>query len=117
MTRPPIEELKKRLDEISPDCGDNSCRFAVKRGGMRTNGGCRCTTDRSLRSSPKIEQYAVIARTNIPALLDYVEMLEAIVKHARTCLPPEAYFDKLSETRVGRLAQLIEALGGPNGKK
>lgn len=25
------------------DCGDNSCRFAKKRGtGMRTNGGCRC---------------------------------------------------------------------------
>lgn len=26
------------------DCGDNSCRFATnrKRGGMRTNGGCRC---------------------------------------------------------------------------
>lgn len=25
-----------------PDCGDNSCRYAVKRTGMRTNGGCRC---------------------------------------------------------------------------
>ncbi len=24
------------------DCGDNSCRFARKKGGMRTNGGCRC---------------------------------------------------------------------------
>ena len=24
------------------DCGDNSCQFAVKKGGMRTNGGCRC---------------------------------------------------------------------------
>lgn len=24
------------------DCGDNSCMFAEKRGGMRTNGGCRC---------------------------------------------------------------------------
>lgn len=25
------------------DCGDNSCRFASRKGGMRTNGGCRCT--------------------------------------------------------------------------
>ena len=27
-----------------PDCGDNSCLFVPKehRGGMRTNGGCRC---------------------------------------------------------------------------
>lgn len=25
-----------------PDCGDNSCRYATNRGGMRTNGGCSC---------------------------------------------------------------------------
>lgn len=24
------------------DCGDNSCMFAINKGGMRTNGGCRC---------------------------------------------------------------------------
>lgn len=24
------------------DCGDNSCYFATQKGGMRTNGGCRC---------------------------------------------------------------------------
>lgn len=24
------------------DCGDNSCFFAPQKGGMRTNGGCRC---------------------------------------------------------------------------
>ena len=24
------------------DCGDNSCKYATKKGGMRTNGGCRC---------------------------------------------------------------------------
>ena len=24
------------------DCGDNSCAFATNKGGMRTNGGCRC---------------------------------------------------------------------------
>ena len=25
------------------DCGDNSCKYASQRGGMRTNGGCRCS--------------------------------------------------------------------------
>ena len=25
-----------------PDCGDSSCYFATSKGGMRTNGGCRC---------------------------------------------------------------------------
>jgi hypothetical protein len=27
---------------IEIDCGDNSCQFATQKGGMRTNGGCRC---------------------------------------------------------------------------
>lgn len=27
------------------DCGDNSCLFAEAKGGMRTNGGCRCLRD------------------------------------------------------------------------
>ena len=26
----------------APDCGDSLCHFAMQRGGMRTNGGCRC---------------------------------------------------------------------------
>jgi len=25
-----------------PDCGDNSCRYAPSKGGMRTNAGCIC---------------------------------------------------------------------------
>jgi len=31
-------------DELAADidCGDNSCRFAKNKTGMRTNGGCRC---------------------------------------------------------------------------
>lgn len=33
-------ELAKLTDGL--DCGDNSCRFARDKGGMRTNGGCRC---------------------------------------------------------------------------
>lgn len=40
--------LKSRGDESigdAPDCGDNSCEFAKKKGGMRTNGGCRCLKD------------------------------------------------------------------------
>ena len=38
------------------DCGDNSCYFAETKGGMRTNGGCRCLNalepakERELRS-------------------------------------------------------------------
>ena len=35
-----LDELIKALSEL--DCGDTSCLFASKKGGMRTNGGCRC---------------------------------------------------------------------------
>jgi hypothetical protein len=28
--------------QVILDCGDNSCRFATNKGGMRTNGRCRC---------------------------------------------------------------------------
>lgn len=49
-----IETLK-----FESDCGDNSCRFAKKRGqmGMRTNGGCRCI-DKNPRAFVK---FAVMA--------------------------------------------------------
>lgn len=30
------------------DCGDNSCFYKKRHGGMRTNGGCRCS-----RNHPK----------------------------------------------------------------
>ncbi len=40
-------EIMKELVEavtlnVDWDCGDNSCQFAKQKGGMRTNGGCRC---------------------------------------------------------------------------
>ena len=37
--------LPEWLREHAPDCGDNSCLFGGRgKGGMRTNGGCRCFT-------------------------------------------------------------------------
>ena len=48
--------LNQALNE-SPDCGDNSCRYAVTKGGMRTNGGCRC-----MRNHPeKVARFAALA--------------------------------------------------------
>ena len=41
------EQRKNDLDWLlsTLDCGDNSCLFAEKKTGMRTNGGCRCFKD------------------------------------------------------------------------
>jgi hypothetical protein len=38
--------LQEWLLKTAPDCGDNSCLFGGRgKGGMRTNGGCRCYRD------------------------------------------------------------------------
>jgi hypothetical protein len=41
-----MRSMQKQLLEIGKllglDCGDNSCLCAARKGGMRTNGGCRC---------------------------------------------------------------------------
>ena len=37
------EKLAAWVRDNAPDCGDNSCLFAGQgKGGLRTNGGCRC---------------------------------------------------------------------------
>lgn len=46
MTTPDLERqnerLKYEIERLNLDCGDNSCRYAKSKSGMRTNGGCRC---------------------------------------------------------------------------
>lgn len=40
------DKFRDWLLEKAPDCGDNSCLFGGRgKGGMRTNGGCRCFKD------------------------------------------------------------------------
>ncbi len=38
------ERAARAAKSKEQDCGDNSCRYAKNKGGMRTNGGCRCDT-------------------------------------------------------------------------
>lgn len=51
MTPSTVRSLKQLAENMAADCGDNSCRFAKNKSGMRTNGGCRCVEirDPSLR--------------------------------------------------------------------
>ena len=44
----------KVIKKLNWDCGDNSCMFAAVKGGMRTNGGCRCPSE-GRSSSTKIK--------------------------------------------------------------
>jgi hypothetical protein len=54
------------------DCGDNGCYFAVNKGGMRTNGGCRCFSNAGFsKGSCKAEVRRIAAATRF-AEFDYV---------------------------------------------
>ena len=64
-----------RLATVAPDCGDNSCRFAVKRGGMRTNGGCRCIDRRSSVNWTPIEKLAATQHGIIYELLNEIDRI------------------------------------------
>lgn len=48
-------------DDVALDCGDNSCVFAVRKGGMRTNGGCRCL--RNMVPSAKSSELTALERS------------------------------------------------------
>jgi len=73
------ETVKDRLATVAPDCGDNSCRFAVKRGGMRTNGGCRCVENaggsRSMIKWDPFQKLAAAQAGIINELLNEIDRL------------------------------------------
>ncbi len=104
LTPTQLAEIAKRE---SPDCGDNSCRFAKKRGGMRTNGGCRCLDKRSIVSWNPVEKYAALSSQDIPALLsDRAELVRRLREAAsviKRLEPHRSYVE-------AAIAELLEGL-------
>ena len=82
-----------KLNRVTPDCGDNSCHFAVSKSGMRTNGGCRCLNERSLMKSPMIEQYAYVARFLIAEAIPQLQSAEALIEELEGALKAVAFLD------------------------
>lgn len=60
------------------DCGDNSCVFALDRGGMRTNGGCRCLKDYDIPTALRhqLHAYALDVRRRVAAAEDPIRQDE-----------------------------------------
>ena len=58
MTTPDFERqnsnLRYDIERLNLDCGDTSCRYAKNKGGMRTNGGCRCK--RNIEENKKLNE-------------------------------------------------------------
>jgi hypothetical protein len=59
------------------DCGDNSCKYSKNRGGMRTNGGCRCVVNKPrdverhlLRQVAELQAKLEIARDALKSICD-----------------------------------------------
>lgn len=55
------------------DCGDSSCYFATGKGGMRTNGGCRCFSNAGFNRG----MHAAAREL----LLEVLKLREEVAKH------------------------------------
>lgn len=55
------------------DCGDNSCEFAVNKGGMRTNGGCRCLQDLDRTTRFELRRYVATLREAAEILREFID--------------------------------------------
>lgn len=78
------DNIEKRLAEIEKnkldwDCGDSSCRFAIEKTGMRTNGGCRCIKSEDFQ----LRQYVYKAVKDIPFLLKELRKAHEELKKAQ----------------------------------
>ena len=68
------------LKKLAPDCGDNSCLFGGRgKGGMRTNGGCRCLQGVKFET----RRYFEILEHECTAIQKEVEALRAQATKAR----------------------------------
>lgn len=66
------------------DCGDNSCAFAKEKGGMRTNGGCRCFSNAGFQRSAVASAHEMLPELieSRALLARYKSALEKIYKDA-----------------------------------
>lgn len=79
-----------KLSKLELDCGDNSCSFAKNKGGMRTNGGCRCIENALYR--PVLGEIKAALKA-IPGLIedllqvnqDRSDLLVQLEQQAQTC--------------------------------
>lgn len=76
-----LAEIRSRVD-AAPDCGDNSCLFRTKKGGMRTNGGCHCIDKRSMIHWSSVEKFAAQTSRDIPHLLDLLSLRDKQLERA-----------------------------------
>lgn len=98
------------MDKRELDCGDNSCVFAVKKGGMRTNGGCGCFQNAGfsssvIRSAHQMLPEILNLREQVTALEDELTELKLCPQEAWEC----AREIKLLQSENAKLKRVAEA--------
>lgn len=91
-----------------PDCGDNSCRFATKRGGMRTNGGCSCLTDLYPRA---LRTYLTGIVNALPDLLSLIDSQGAEIERLTAEVTGERDEKAMIARQFGAAAEVAEVAG------
>lgn len=91
------------------DCGDNSCLFAWKKGGMRTNGGCRCLQDLPTELRRDVQLWAQKAKRLIKtARAEGRAEVVAVVRRRLERHRTESMDWKAEEELAGLLAEIGE---------
>jgi hypothetical protein len=101
------DKVGQWLHENAPDCGDNSCLFGGRgKGGMRTNGGCRCFKDLPTAKRIYVERLfaAFTASATPPAKLDEIV---SVLGGARVFL---SEFSAAGNAHAPRLVRRIDKL-------
>jgi hypothetical protein len=70
---------------VTLDCGDNSCEFATQRGGMRTNGGCRCLEGLSFTQRLAVGNYLYALHEATSTAITERDAMKRVVEAAREC--------------------------------
>lgn len=97
---------------VDLDCGDNSCRFAKVRGGMRTNGGCGCFEKAGYsRSAIKSAEQMLL---DVLALRARVKELEEMVIAYRVANEGRAHRDGCTLMENEKLREALEKLAKGN---
>jgi hypothetical protein len=93
-----LHKLKELAEKATPYCGDNSCKFArekwAPRGGMATNGGCRC-----FRDVQDVNFRRLIGVAGPSAILKLIEVIDAQTQALETLSGFEAARFCLSKTK------------------
>lgn len=76
------------------DCGDNSCYFATSKGGMRTNGGCRCFSNAGFSKGIASKREMLLEVLKLQSELEQARQAEICA-----CLRAEKAEDQVEQIR------------------